>query len=155
MSRHSPLPRETVRLIRACAEPVSAIARRLGVSKQTVSKIRKGQIHRGDGESREELVRSILSRSPLETHAAIAEQLGCHRETVRLVRFGRRWADVAPELERLDPAASGANCYLCCHWRQGGGDNPGACTLGIPEAATDGQLYARGCGAYLAQARKP
>lgn len=138
MSRHSPLPRETVRLIRACAEPVSAIARRLGVSKQTVSKIRKGQIHRGDGESREELVRSILSRSPLETHAAIAEQLGCHRETVRLVRFGRRWADVAPELERLDPAASGANCYLCCHWRQGAATTPAPAPLASPKRRQTG-----------------
>lgn len=155
MSRHAPLSPDVVELIRTSAEPGSAIARRLGVSRQTVSKIRRGQIHQSDGDAREDLVRSILSRSPLETHAAIAEQLGCHRETVRLVRFGRRWADVAPDLERLDSAASGANCYLCCHWSQGPGDDPGACTLGIPEAATDGQLYARGCGAYLAQARKP
>ncbi len=148
MSRHSPLPREIVELIRASTEPASALARQLGITKQTVSKIRHGQIHQDNGQAREELVRSILSRSPLETHAAIAEQLGCHRETVRLVRFGRRWADVLPGLPRLDPATSGANCHLCCHWRQAQGDDAGACSLGIPEAATDGQLYARGCGAY-------
>ena len=155
MSRHSPIPPEVVAEIRASAEPVNATARRLGVSQQTVSKIRGGQIHADNGQARETLVRNILSRSPLETHAAIAERFGCHRETVRLVRFGRRWADVAPDLERLDPAASGANCYLCCHWSQGDGDNPAGCTLGIPEAATDGQIYARGCGAYLPEARKP
>ena len=153
MSRHSPIPPEVVAEIRVSAEPVNAIARRLGVSKQTVSKIRSGQIHADNGQAREALVRGILGRSPLETHAAIAERFGCHRETVRLVRFGRRWADVAPDLERLDLAASGANCYLCCHWSQG--KDQGACTLGIPEAATDGQLYARGCGAYLPQVQKP
>ena len=157
MSRHSPIPPEVVAEIRASAEPNAVIARRLGVSRQSAWKIRRGQIHQSAADrstkAREDLVRSILSRSPLETHAAIAEQLGCHRETVRLVRFGHRWADVVPDLERLDPAASGANCYLCCHWSQG--KDQGTCTLGIPEAATDGQLYARGCGAYLPQVQKP
>ena len=153
MSRHSPIPPEVVAEIRTSAEPNVVIARRLGYSRQTVAKIRSGQIHADNGQAREALVRGILSRSPLETHAAIADRFGCHRETVRLVRFGRRWADVAPDLERLDPAASGANCYLCCHWRQG--EDRGACTLGIPEAATDGQLYARGCGAYLPEACTP
>ena len=146
MSRHAPLPPEVVAEIRASAEPPVAIARRLGISRQTVAKIRSGEIHQGSGQAREALVRNILGRSPLETHAAIAERFGCHRETVRLVRFGRRWADVAPELERLDPAASGATCYLCRQWQQAKGGN--SCSLGIPEAAIDGPLYARGCGAY-------
>ena len=153
MSRHSPIPPDVVAEIRASAEPPVAIARRWGISRQTVSKICSGQIHADNGQAREALVRGILGRSPLETHAAIADRFGCHRETVRLVRFGRRWADVAPDLERIDPAASGANCYLCCHWQPG--EDRGTCTLGIPEAATDGQLYARGCGAYLPQVQKP
>ena len=148
MSRHSPLSREVVNLIRTSRERDSTIARQLGISRQTVAKIRSGQIHQGQGddEAREELVRDILSRSPLETHAAIAQQLNLHRETVRKVRFGQQWADVLPDLSRLDPAASGAYCYLCCHWDPG--REPGVCTLGIPEAALDGHLYARGCGAY-------
>ena len=154
MSRHAPIPPEVVAEIRASAEPGSAIARRLGYSRQTVSKIRSGQIHADNGQAREALVRNILSRSPLETHAAIAERLGCHRETVRKVRLGLQWPDILPDLPRLDPATSGANCYLCCHWRRGKGDDPGACSLGIPEAATDGQLYARGCGAYLPEVQK-
>jgi transposase-like protein len=153
VSRHAPLPPEVVAEIRASAEPVNAIARRLSVSKQTVSKIRSGQIHADNGQARKALVRNILSRSPLETHAAIAERFGCHRETVRKIRLGLQWADVAPELERLDPAASGANCYLCCHWQQAKGGN--SCSLGIPEAAIDGPIYARGCGAYLPQVQKP
>ena len=107
------------------------------------------------GDQRAEAVRAILSRSPLETHAAIADALGLHRETVRKIRFGIQWPDVLPGLPRLDPATIGANCYLCCHWRQAQGDDPGACSLGIPEAATDGQLYARGCGAYHAAEAQP
>lgn len=120
-----------------------------------MSKIRQ---HKNEGrlcgDDRAEAVRAILERSPLEPHAAVAEALGLHRETVRKIRFGIQWPDVLPGLPRLDPAASGANCYRCCHWSQSPGDDPGTCTLGIPEAVTDGQLYARGCGAYLAQARK-
>jgi hypothetical protein len=153
VSRHAPLPPEVVAEIRASAEPPVAIARRLGIARQTVSKIRSGEIHRDDGQSRDALVRNILSRSPLETHAAIAERFGCHRETVRLVRFGQRWADVAQELERLDPATSGATCYRCVHGRPAS-ENHGPCILDIPEAAIDGPLYARGCGAYLPEAQK-
>ena len=155
MSRHSPISPEVVAEIRASAEPVNAIARRLGVSKQTVSKIRSGQIHADNGQEREALVRNILSRSLLETHAAIADRFGCHRETVMMVRFGRRWADVAPELERLDPTTyNDANCYRCIHGRPVS-ENHGPCMLDIPEAAIDGPTYARGCGAYLPEAQKP
>lgn len=153
MSRHAPLPPEVVAEIRASAEPVNAIARRLGVSKQTVSKIRSGQIHVDNGEARRDLVRNILSRSPLETHAEIARRFQCNRETVRDVRFGLQWADILPDLPRLDPATSGATCYLCRQWQQAKGGN--SCSLGIPEAAIDGPLYARGCGAYLPQVQKP
>jgi hypothetical protein len=155
VSRHSPLPREVVAEIRASAEPPVAIARRLGISRQTVAKVRSGQIHQDNGQAREALVRNILSRSPLEAHAAIAERFGCNRETVRDVRFGLQWADVAQELERLDLAAyNGATCYRCIHG-QPSGENRGSCILGIPESAIDGPLYARGCGAYLPEAQKP
>ena len=119
-----------------------------------MSKIRQHQSEgRLRGDQRAEAVRAILSRPPAEPHAVVGEPLGLHRETVRRVRFGLQWPDVLPGLPRLDPATAGANCYLCCHWSQG--KDQGTCTLGIPEAATDGQLYARGCGAYLPEARKP
>ena len=99
-------------------------------------------------------MRGILDRSPLETHAAISERFGCHRETVMMVRFGRRWADVVPELERLDPTTyNDATCYRCIHGRQAS-ENHGPCKLDIPEAAIDGPTYARGCGAYLPEAQK-
>ena len=154
MSRHSPIPPEVVAEIRASAESNVAIARRLGVSRQAAWKIRRGQMHQDNGQSREALVRGILGRSPLETHAAIAERFGCHRETVMMVRFGLRWADVAPELERLDLTAyNDANCYRCIHGRPAS-ENHGPCRLDIPEAAIDGPTYARGCGAYLPEARK-
>ena len=155
MSRHSPIPPEVVAEIRASAEPPVAIARRLGISRQSVSKIRSGEIHADNGQAREALVRSILGRSPLETHAAIAERFECNRETVRNIRFGLQWADVAPELERLDLITyNDATCYRCIHGRPVG-ENNGPCILDSPEAAIDGPTYARGCGAYLPEARKP
>ena len=155
MSRHAPISSEVVAEIRASAEPTVAIARRLGVSRQAVWKIRSGQMHQDNGQAREDLVRGILGRSPLETHAAIAERFECNRETVRNIRFGLQWADVAPELERLDLATyNDATCYRCIHGRPAS-ENHGPCKLDIPEAAIDGPTYARGCGAYLPEARKP
>ena len=98
------------------------------------------------GDDRAQAVRAILERSPLEPHAAVAQSLGLSRHTVREVRYGLQWAEVLPELPRLDPATRGATCYQCCHWEAS--DDRGACGLGLPEAATDGHQYARGCGAY-------
>lgn len=138
------------------------MASQFGVSKQTISQVRLGYIHqpraeREDGKVRDGLdgglrlnqqeaaVRAILERSPAESHQSVAAALGLHRATVRKVRFGLQWQDVLPELERLDEAHSGAYCYRCTHWSEKGN---GFCTLEIPEAALEGHLAARGCGAF-------
>lgn len=153
MSRHSPLSPEAVNTILNSPESNSELGRQFGVSKQTISKIRMGEIHRNavgaymlTDEQKAVAVRAVLEHSPVESHLAVAESLGIARDTVMRIRFGQLYADVLPELERLDPSKKGAYCYRCTHWgkKRVGGD----CTLGIPEAAIEGSLYARGCGAY-------
>ena len=154
MSRHSPLSPEAVAAIRDSSESNSELGRQFGVSKQTISKIRMGEIHRNvagayilTDEQKAVAVRAVLEHSPVESHLAVSESVGIARDTVMRIRFGQIYADVLPELERLDPSKKGAYCYRCIHWSR---DGDGCCSLGIPEATNDGQLYARGCGAYSA-----
>jgi DNA-binding XRE family transcriptional regulator len=169
LSRHSPLSPETVATIRNSPESNAAMAREFGISKQTVSQIRLGNIHkvkteREDGKlraSRAEgrtpthqqaaAVRAILMRPPTESHLAAATALGVSRETVRKVRFGLQWPEVLPHLERLEITKQGAYCYRCVHWSSAG---DGYCSLGVPEAALEGHLYARGCGAFYSAHKK-
>jgi len=153
---------EAVATILSSPESNGAMARQFGVTKQTISNIRLGYTHqaraeRDDGKIRagsegrlllseqEAAVRAILKRSPAESHQSVAAALGLHRATVRKIRFGLQWPDVLPELDRLEERHSGAYCYRCTHWSKKG---EGSCTLGIPEAALEGQLAARGCGAF-------
>lgn len=148
------LTAEIVSIIRDSPESNGALARRFGVAKQTISKVRKGLIHRipdSEDEARagrvrmmqhEAVVRAILSRSPDVPHMVVAADLGIHRDTVRKVRYGLQWSNVLPDLERLDPDQAGARCWACVQWT---GDR---CGLGIPECATEGHTWARGCGAF-------
>ena len=145
-----PLSPEIVAAIRASTEPGSTVARRLGICRQTVSKIRTGKSHASPGESRsarEATVRAILSQSPALTHGDAAALAGVGRNTARLVRLGLKWADVLPELPRLDPTTWKATCLQCTQWETDGG----RCMLGIPECRSEGPTWARGCGAYLAR----
>ena len=151
-----------VAFIRASTESGTALGRRFGVAKQTISQVRLGYTHqprppredcklhaKAEGRlvtsQQAEVVRAVLERSPTESHQAAAAALGLSRHTVRKIRFGLQWRDVLPELERLEERHSGAYCYRCCHWSEKG---EGSCTLGFPEAALEGQLAARGCGAF-------
>jgi transposase-like protein len=146
----APVSPEIVAAIRASSEPGSTIARRLGICRQTVSRIRSGKTHGDPGESnqaRETMVRAILSQSPALTHGDTAALAGVARNTARLVRLGLQWADVLPELPRLDPATWAASCLQCKQWEADGG----RCMLGIPECKSEGPTWARGCGAYLAR----
>ena len=86
-------------------------------------------------------------RPATEPHNVVGAALGLSRQTVRKVRFGLQWPEVLPHLERLEITKQGAYCYRCIHWSR---DGAGCCSLGIPEATIDGQLYARGCGAFMA-----
>ena len=159
MSRHAPIPPEVVAEIRASAEPPVAIARRLGIDRKTVAKIRRGEIHRYNDETRkraleerEAKVRAVFSFPIGTTHAAVALSVGISREAVRRVRIGTLWADVLPKMQRMDPGDADARCNACVHWESRGShndDDPGSrCALGIPEYATEGMTWARGCGAF-------
>jgi hypothetical protein len=146
----APVSPEIVAAIRASTEPGSTLARRLGICRQTVSKIRTGKSHAGPGESlsaREAKVQAILNQSPALGHTEVAALAGVNRDTARRVRLGLKWADVLPELPRLDPTAWNASCLQCAQWEADGE----RCMLGIPECKSEGPTWARGCGAYLAR----
>jgi hypothetical protein len=146
----APVSPEIVAAIRASTESGSVLARRLGIARQTVSKIRTGKTHSDPGKSnqaRESMVRAILSQSPALTHGDTAALAGVARNTARLVRLGLQWADVLPELPRLDPTTWAASCLQCKQWEA----DSERCMLGIPECKSEGPTWARGCGAYLAR----
>ena len=137
----APVSPEIVAAIRASTESGSTVARRLGICRQTVSRIRNGKSHADPGESRqarESTVRAILSQSPALTHGDTAALAGVGRNTARLVRLGLQWADVLPELPRLDPTTWKATCLQCSQWEADGE----RCMLGIPECKSEGPTWA-------------
>lgn len=103
-------------------------------------------------DQREQCVRAILSFPAGVRHAVIAAQTGINRETVRRVRYGRLWAQVLPELARLEPETTLDRCQQCVQFipcrSSVEGIRRGRCALGIPECVTEGPTWARGCGAF-------
>jgi hypothetical protein len=101
---------------------------------------------------KEARVRAILAHPFTATHAAVAAATGFDREIVRRIRVGARYADLLPELERMEPERLDARCHQCVQWEpckvKVSGERLGRCTLGIPECRSDGQTWARGCGAF-------
>lgn len=155
MSRHSPLSPELVAEILSSTETGGAIARRLGIARQTVSKIRTGKLH-ADNDSRlspEEMVRRVLNQPPDWSLAQIAAATGIKADAARRIRLGICYRDVLPELPRMTIEESWRQCSNCVQWNAPSGSGRehryGSCNLGIPEA-TETQTWARGCGAYMA-----
>jgi len=156
---------EVVAMIRASTETGGALAKRLGIARQTVSKIRTGKTHQGnsnndndDAPAREEIVRQVLNQPPDLSLSQITELTGMDRETIRRIRLGLKHADVLPHLPRLTSEQMHRRCWNCVQWElgtgPGGADRWGKCQLGIPEA-TESQTWARGCGAYAPMEQQP
>ena len=144
---------EVVASIRASTESGAAIARRLGIARQTVSKIRTGKTHQDEGRpTREATVRAVLSQPPNLSLAEISELTGIDRDTVRRIRLGLIWSDVLPDMERMTAEESSRRCWACVQWVAPSGTGRehryGRCHLGIQEA-TETQTWARGCGAFM------
>ena len=156
MSRQSPLSPQVVAEILGSTETGGAIARRTGIPRQTVSKIRTGKLH-ANNDSRmtpEEMVLRVLSQPPDFSLAQIAAATGIKPDAARRIRLGIRYPDVLPHLPRMTIEESGRKCSNCVQWNAPSGSGRehryGSCDLGIEEA-TETQTWARGCGAYLAQ----
>ena len=144
---------DVVAEILSSPETGAAIAQRLGVCRQTISKIRTGKTHL-DNDTRlspEQMVRLVLSQPPDWSLAQIAEATGIERDLARRIRLGIRFLDVLPKLPRMTPEESRRRCSGCVQWVPPSGSGRehryGRCHLGIPEA-TEIQTWARGCGAY-------
>ena len=154
MSRHSPLSPEIVAEIRSSSETGGAIARRFGIARQTVSKIRTGKSHLDDRMTPEEMVRLVLNQPPDLSLAQIAELTGIKPDAARRIRLGIRYRNVLPDLPRMTLEESGRRCQNCVQWVPPAGSGRlhryGRCHLGIEEA-TETQTWARGCGAYAAR----
>jgi len=144
---------EVVASIRGSTESGAAIARRLGIARQTVTKIRTGKTHQDEGKpTREATVRAVLSQPPDFSLVQISEITGIDRDTVRRIRLGLIWSDVLPDMERMTAEESSRRCQACVQWVQPSGTGRehryGRCHLGIQEA-TETQAWARGCGAFM------
>ena len=85
-----------------------------------------------------------------ESNAALGRQFGVSRQTISQIRLGL--THKLPELDLLDQSNVGAYCYRCVHWNPAG---DGSCSLGFPEAALEGQLAARDCGAFSKRQVQP
>ena len=147
------LSREVVAFIRSSPETGAAIARRLGIARQTVSKIRTGKTHQDEGKpTREATVGAVLSQPPDFSLVQISEITGIDRDTVRRIRLGLIWSDVLPDMERMTAEKSSRRCWSCVQWVPPSGTGRehryGRCHLGIQEA-TETQTWARGCGAFM------
>ena len=95
--------------------------------------------------------------APIEvSHQIVGDQVGIGRSLTRMIRYGQAYADVLPELPRLEPDQTRRRCDQCVHWKaqrirtrsetQDDIRRHGFCTLEIPEA--ENMRYARGCGAF-------
>jgi hypothetical protein len=96
-----------------------------------------------------EQIRLILTR--LDIHpTAMAADVGCTPETVRLVRIGRIHGKVLPELARERRRSSrqapapitGPSCERCHNWS---GDH---CGMGFPDPLEEGLGFAADCETY-------
>jgi transposase-like protein len=148
----APLSPEIVAAIRASSEPGATIARRFGIARQTVHKIRTGKTHQGARRpSVEAKVRAVLTQPPNLSLAEISELTGIHPDLVRRIRLGLIHADVLPEMHRMTAEESSRRCWSCVQWVPPSGigreHRYGRCHLGIQEA-TETQTWARGCGAF-------
>jgi hypothetical protein len=82
-------------------------------------------------------------RTSLESNGALGRRFGVSKQTISQIRQGI--THKLPGMELIDRSQSGAYCCRCVHWSAAG---DGSCSLGIPEAALEGQPAARGCGAF-------
>lgn len=89
-------------------------------------------------------------RTSLESNAALGRQFGVSKQTISQIRLGL--THKLPELDLLDQSSKGPYCFRCVHWNAAG---DGSCSLGFPEAALEGQLAARDCGAFSKQQCQP
>ena len=89
-------------------------------------------------------------RTSPESNAALGRQFGVSKQTISQIRLGI--THKLPELDLLDQSNVGAYCFRCVHWNAAG---DGFCSIGFPEAALEGQLAARDCGAFSKQQGQP
>jgi hypothetical protein len=94
----------------------------------------------------EEVVLAVLN-APIEMASRVlGERYGVCRETVRKIRFGRSFAHLYPEIERLTVEQMARTCNNCIFFERKS-KRKAWCNLGFPECSNP--KFARGCGAYL------
>jgi len=94
-------------------------------------------------------IRLILTRLDVDP-TAMAAEIGCTPEAVRLVRIGRIHAKVLPELPRERPRGTrqapapvtGPSCERCQNW------SIDHCGMGFPDPLEEGLGFAADCHLY-------
>jgi hypothetical protein len=110
---------------------------------------------------RERITRHVLL-APIEaSHKVVGAAVGIGRSLTCMIRYGKAYADVLPDLPRLEPDQTRRRCDQCVHWiaerirtrseTQEDVRRLGKCSLEIPEA--ENMRYARGCGAFTKAAQ--
>ena len=101
---------------------------------------------------RVDVVRAVLTQPRWFSHVDIAAAVGCSHDTVRKIRLGLRHCDILPNLPRMTTATYQRRCRMCVQWEPdlavAAEPCDGYCKLGIPEAAEEGQHWARSCAAF-------
>jgi hypothetical protein len=85
----------------------------------------------------ESTIREILTSD--DSLSVLAKQVGCHRSLISLIRRGRIYKKVAPELPRW---SADHTCPRCLHWQNG------RCGLDFPDPLTEGIAFARECNSF-------
>lgn len=93
-------------------------------------------------------VREILASR--ETITALALRYGCTKQAISLIRTGKSYANLWPEIPRRSAATPGIlNCLNCTHWR--GGAKP--CAEGVPDANERDPGFASYCEFYACRSQ--
>lgn len=93
-----------------------------------------------------------------QSNQELAEQLDVTRQAISLIRNGRSWTDIAPEIPRIpvrikesvrrDYIASAKLCTNCAEFQHG------ECSFGFPEAI-DEPFFAAACHLYQRNQSSP
>ena len=94
-------------------------------------------------------------------HNRIAKEFGCSSWLVAMIRYGRRYAETVPDVERWENTAvrgKARSCWDCLHCKgewvrlpgSKGGKMLARCGLGLPDVISEGARFGRFCNAFIA-----
>lgn len=93
-----------------------------------------------------------------ESNQSLAKQFCVTRQAISLIRNGKAWTDIAPEIPRIpvrmsnsvrkDYLENAPHCHNCIEYKHG------ECSYGFPEAIDEPE-FAAGCSLYKRNSSSP